>query len=354
MKDLAGAFAENPKLPKMLRHKEILDTIDRGVRDGIFVASLLRPDRSVRTWWRTPIDEAARAESALELFLPDKTTLSELDPNALAPGVLPELWASEAVTAADVVAYFAGGRVVTVQREGYTEPVAIPACAREAVESAIADAVYQGLLWLVNGPASFQGETVPPGVLTDAASLRAPMPPLAVERLTQDAVPDAWKDRRTNALALSAALAVQVGSPLPWPILRRAIGDALDARWLELALDSGPWPCDAAGAAAVTLKEPDAGTGLVAREDVVAWIPKGAHTGAADLEPNELQNLVDTLPDVITAAAGIPLRFHVRITLGDGGDVPPESVSSISELLEGVSADLRLTDESTSRPQGSE
>ena len=39
VKDLAGAFAENPKLPKMLRRKEILDTIERGVRDGTFVAS---------------------------------------------------------------------------------------------------------------------------------------------------------------------------------------------------------------------------------------------------------------------------------------------------------------------------
>lgn len=205
----------------------------------------------------------------------------------------------------------------------------------------------------MNGPPSFQAETVPPGVLTDAAALRAPMPPLAVERLTQDAVPEAWKDGRTNALALSAALAVQVGSPLPWPILRRAIGDALDARWLELAPQGGPWPCDAAGAAAVTLKEPDAGMGLVGREDIVTWIPKGALTSAADLEPNELQNLVDTLPDVITAAAGVPLRLHLRITLADGGDVPPEAVSSINELLESVSADLRLTGESTSRPESS-
>ena len=261
---------------------------------------------------------------------------------------------SEAVTVADVVAYFAGGRVVTVQREGYTEPVAIPACAREAVESAIADAVYQGLLWLANGPASFQGEIVPPGVLTDAAALRAPMPPLVVERLTQDAVPEAWKDGRTNALALSAALAVQVGSPLPWPILRRAIGDALDARWLELAPDSGPWPCDAAGAAAVTLKQPDAGTGLVAREesrrvDSERRTHQRRRPGtqrAAELWSTSCRR--SSLPPPASRC-----RFHIRITLGDGGDVPPESVSSISELLEGVSADLRLTGESTSRPEGS-
>ena len=103
---------------------------------------------------------------------------------------------------ANVVAYFAGGRTVTVQHEGYSEPVAIPACPRAAVEAATSDAVRQGVLWLVNGPASFQGEPVAPGVLTDAAELHAPMPPLSVDRLTKDAVPEAWKDGETNALAL--------------------------------------------------------------------------------------------------------------------------------------------------------
>ena len=118
VKDLAGAFAENPKLPKMLRRKEILDTIDQGVPRR-HLRRLPRPtDKSIKTWWRTRIDEAARAEPALELCLPDKATLSELDPNVLGPGVLPELWAGESVTVADVIAYFGGGRTVTVQREG--------------------------------------------------------------------------------------------------------------------------------------------------------------------------------------------------------------------------------------------
>ena len=343
VKDLAGAFAENPKLPKMLRQKEILDTIDGGVCEGIFVASLVRPDKSVRTWWRTPIDETARAEPALELFLPDKATLSELDPNALAPGVLPELWVGESITVADVVAYFAGGRTATVQREGYEEPVAIPACPRAAVEATVSDAVRQGVLWLVNGPASFQGEPAPPGVLTDAAELRAPMQPLSVDRLTKDIVPEAWKDGRTSALALSAALSMQAGAPLPWPILRRAIDDALSARWLALAPDSGSWPCEAAGATAVTLTEPEGSKPEIDDEGDFTPVPKGAHTGSAILEPNELQDLVDALPDVVTAAAGIRLQFFVSITLGDGDDVPAESVTSVNEILESINARLRLT-----------
>lgn len=68
--------------------------------------------------------------------------------------------------------------------------------------------------------------------------------------------------------------------------------------------------------------------------------PKGVHTGAAILEPNELQDLVDALPEVIKAAAGVSLQFHVHITLGDGGDVPSETVTSLNELLHGIKSDL--------------
>lgn len=146
VKDLAGAFAEQPRLPKMIRRQEIFDTIDRGVRDGLFVARLVRPDGSARTWWRAPIDEASRGEPALEVALPAAATLSDLDPDVLSPGVLPGLWSGDAITVADAAGYFAGGRTVMTQREGYEEPVAIPACPAAAVEAAAAEAVRRGSL----------------------------------------------------------------------------------------------------------------------------------------------------------------------------------------------------------------
>ena len=52
--------------------------------------------------------------------------------------------------------------------------------------------------------------------------------------------------------------------------------------------------------------------------------------------------MVDALPEVIKAAAGVPLQFHVRITLGDGGDIPSETVTSLNELLEGIKSDFCL------------
>jgi hypothetical protein len=70
--------------------------------------------------------------------------------------------------------------------------------------------------------------------------------------------------------------------------------------------------------------------------------PKGVYTSAAALEPSALQDLVDVLPDVIKAAAGVPLQFQLSVTLGDGQVVGSETVESINKLLEEVSADLRL------------
>ncbi len=52
----------------------------------------------------------------------------------------------------------------------------------------------------------------------------------------------------TDRESLSVALSAQTGHPIPWTVLRRAIDDAIKARWLELAppahlsanLSSGP------------------------------------------------------------------------------------------------------------------
>ena len=344
VKDLVTAFAENPGLPKMLRQKEILDTINQGVQEGLFVASLARPDKSLKTWWRVPIDEVARKDPGLELFLPEKAALSELQPNILMPNALPDLWTGESVAVADVVTYFSGGRMVTVQREGYEDMVGIPACSQAVVEAAITAAVQQGMLWLVNGPASFQGEPLPLGVLTQAAMLRASMLPLSVDDFTQEALPEAWKDGQATALALSLGLSAQTGQPVPWTVFRDGINGALRASWIEIAPDSGPWPCDAADASAVILKQPETRTGSGGSRPGEKKVEErtGVYTSSAELDPSDLQDLIDVLPEIVKAAAGVPLQFRLSVTLGDGQEVASQTVESLNTLLEKASANLRL------------
>jgi hypothetical protein len=242
-----------------------------------------------------------------------------------------------------VIGFFASSHTIMVKRDGYDEPVVIPVCSAAAVEAAVGDAVRQGLLWLLNGPASFQGEPVPAGVLTASAQLRAPMAPLQVDLLMQDSVSEAWKDGQSTALALAVALSAKTGQPVPWTVLRRAIDDSIKARWIELAANSGPWPCEMATASTVTLRQPSASGGMA---DSVTGAygskPKGVYTSSALLQPNQLQDLVDVLDDIVKAAVGVPLSFRLQISLGDGEDIGSAKVEEVNKLLESVSSELRV------------
>ena len=65
VKDLSGAFAQLPHLPKMLKAQAILDTLSEGCSEGAFVLRLTRPDGSFRTWWRAQPDETSMSPQSL-------------------------------------------------------------------------------------------------------------------------------------------------------------------------------------------------------------------------------------------------------------------------------------------------
>ena len=61
------------------------------------------------------------------------------------------------------------------------------------------------------------------------------------------------------------------------------------------------------------------------------------------LDPGALQDLVDALPDIVKAAAGLPLEFRLDVKLGAGvKEVESSTVESIDRLLRDVSPDLGL------------
>ena len=174
VKDLVGAFAQFPQLPKMLNRQAILDTILQGCREGQFVLRLVRPDKSFRTIWRqTPTDDDLK-NPALEVVLPEHAELSHIEPSLIAPKILPGLWQSDEMTVADLKAYFAGGRVVKLAREGYEEPVTIPKADAQVVEQAVHDAVKAGMLWLTSGPTSLLIRRYPAGGLDGCCNPSSP------------------------------------------------------------------------------------------------------------------------------------------------------------------------------------
>jgi len=172
-------------------------------------------------------------------------------------------------------------------------------------------------------------------------SLRAPLEPLPVQRLLKGAVPDAWKADEATVLALSVALANQEGHPLPWAVLRRAVDDAIASRWLETTPESGAWPCEVAAAGTVSLRPP-VGFDPTSITPAVSKTTAG-YGSSAVLDPAALQDLVDALPEIVKAAAGLPLEFRLNVKLGASvKDIESSTVDSIDRLLRDVNPDLSL------------
>ena len=60
-------------------------------------------------------------------------------------------------------------------------------------------------------------------------------------------------------------------------------------------------------------------------------------------DPAALQDLVDALPEIVKAAAGLPLEFRLDVTLGASvKDIQTSTLESIDKLLRDVSPDLGL------------
>ena len=340
VRDLVGAFAQNVRLPKMLRHKEILATIVQGIEAGIWVGRTVRPDNTEKTYWRTRVDDTVFKEANLEVWLPEAAMLSDVDPSLLAYGRLPGLWSADEISVQAVHDYFADGHTVEVPMEGYEETFFIPKCEASQVDETVTQAVAQGRIWMTNGPASVLGEPVPAGILAPSAMLRPPPEPIAVGELMAEEIPDAWKDGKTNALAILTALSNKRGMNLPWSTVRRAIGEAIRAQWLEMAQGSAPADGDLAGAQNVLLQRPTTGRHGV-RERPDDYQP-GVLAAEATLEGHGIQDLAELVPEILEAAVGDRIEFKVRVQIGGEVEPDPAKVERINELLSEVSEELRL------------
>ena len=340
VRDLVGAFAQFAKLPKMLRHREILGTVVQGIESGIWVGRTMRPDRTYKSYWRARVDDSVLKDTSLEVCLPESATLSDLNPGLLAYGELPELWHGDEISVQSVHSYFEGGRAVEVPKEGYEDTFFIPACGPDQVNEAISQAVAQGSIWMTNGPASILGEAIPAGVLTPAAVLRRPPDQIAVGELMAEEIADAWQDGKSNALAIMTAISAKRGMNLPWSAVRSAIGEGIRAQWLELAEGSAPLDTDLSGAQGVLLQTPAAKPGGV--RDGTDDYREGMLSAEATLEGYGIQDLAEIMPEILEAAAEDPIKFKVRIEFGDEKEPDWKKVEKINALLSEALEELRL------------
>jgi hypothetical protein len=90
--------------------------------------------------------------------------------------------------------------------------------------------------------------------------------------------------------------------------IHNAIDGALKARFLELTVDSGTWPSGFAGAHNVKLRIPR-------EKPPTPKAPEptpGLLTAEAYLEPSQIQDLADQIPEITKAAAGQDLKYRIR------------------------------------------
>ncbi len=345
VKDLAGAFAQLPRLPKMLKASAILDTLAEGCERGTFSLRLPRPDSTCRTWWMCRPDENAFNDPALELVLSEAIELSELATDLLSPNKLRGLWATGETTVSAVKAFFSGSTIEQVDLGGYQEKIRIPKAGSDVIEKAVQEAVEKGALWLLSGPASILAEPIPAGVLSDASKLCTPPHPLSAAEILPENLPQAWKNGATSGLSIATALSVKVGKTLPWKTVRDCISGAVQARFLEIREGSAYWPCDFPSASSVTFKVAAAVPGGAGPQAESVHDKRGIYEASANLSPSQIQDLGDVVPKLLElkSKSGVPLQFHVRVQIGDDKTSPSEDVlKKANAILKNVEDKLQF------------
>lgn len=244
-RDLISAFAQFPRLPRLLRPRALLDTLARGVREGQIVLRLRRPDGSAQTWWRIEPDSETLARPELEVMPSRTAELVNLAPDLLAPGRLEGMWpaSEDPLCLKDALTYFDGERAPRLADD-------------DVLRKAIGQAVQRGLVMARAGRTSYLREDLPPGIADDKLDLLNPPPALHAAEISQSALPDAWADRTSTAAALWEGLSRSQGYQVPWVLFRDSLTEALSTRSVELAPGSDPWPASIAGAASIRLRLP--------------------------------------------------------------------------------------------------
>ena len=328
VKDLASAFARDPRLPKVLNAGVVLDTVLQGVERGLFVARLARPDGSGRTWWREPVEAQAQSDPTLEVVLPHKAVLTSLPVGLLAPDALPGLWQDERLGVAQAKRYFSGEHVVTIAHDGWDEEQAIPGCEEATLDAALADAVASGAGWLVNGPTSCWKEKVPFTALDEEAELLPPPPIPTPAELMPDALADAWTNGETNGAAIVRALSGKRRVAVPWGLVREGLAEAVRGRWLETVGGDG---------AAVEFDR--AGEWRLRTPEGEMPSPPPPSAATLDVEWLQMQDLADSIPKLLEASAGHGLRFRVGVALDASA---PESMRrQVDDLLQEIVPGLK-------------
>jgi hypothetical protein len=133
---------------------------------------------------------------------------------------------------------------------------------------------------------------------------------------------------------VTAALSQRFSRTFPWKTISAALDSAFRSGLLERTPDSGPWPCDYAGAKSLKA--------TVAKDAPRPSRPPVPKSESASLRADQLQDLVDVLPNLLKAAAGYDIRFKVGVEI-TGTRQPGEAAKqAVNTILQSVDSGLKV------------
>jgi hypothetical protein len=94
VRDLYQEFGRQPRRPKLLSSRTVLNTIEDAVQGGVLAVRCVRSDGSEQWFWRSMIDITDWQDTA-EAWLPAKAKLTSLVTGAVLPSSLKGLWPKE-------------------------------------------------------------------------------------------------------------------------------------------------------------------------------------------------------------------------------------------------------------------
>lgn len=227
---LIEAFGQFPRLPRLLRPESLYETLKRGVKEGVFVLRLPRPDGSAQTWWLRSPDETILTRPELEVQPASKGQIHYLAPELLKPDEIDGLWPKP------------DGPLTVEQLQNFFDRTDIPDPASMAViDEAVRQAVRLGhLMARINGSSLYR-EDLPEGTLPDSLELYPPPARVSGGDLTTQALGEVWQDGQANLQDMSDAISGRLGFPVPWTTLSDAVNEALSLGLFEVT--EGAWPC---------------------------------------------------------------------------------------------------------------
>ncbi len=336
VEEIYKIFGRNPKMPKLLSSKVVLNTIEFAVGKGILALKYVTPGDKSEVWfWKSEIT-VADWEKHSQVWIPAETELDSLNADAILPASLPGLWQEEegAVKLSEICRWFDGEHTFQEKLdEDYVMERPVPKAVHAAVHKAVARAVEDGKLWLVIGEDSVFEEEPTSQQLVPDAELRRPPSSLAPVDLLPANLPGAWEQDSSTGEKLFTELRKVNGLPWPKKMFLEAFNAGIAQGFYGRGEGTGEfedYPSAAKAAIRIEAK-PKSLPASAPTPGKKAF--HGYETPEVELEIHELQNLEENIDKLNSLLSGCDMRVVVKIRAS--GEAEKKS-TEVTQLLEQI------------------